>query len=468
MATTPFTQEQIRRNAMEDAREYHEECSDNLTNDYQRGFRIATGHGAMIGHWSSMFTTPLSEVLTAFASTPSIAFPALLNLPPPPIPEDTPVVHENDQLDEDWEIESQTFTPPLPVPPPLPHFPNDIIGPNPEPITPTPPPPSFPSSPRPPSLTPLPMTPPPLFDLAVNTLIQFDTEAAIEAAVQAEEERQRTPSPTGPQPNVHPGPGWSVNFEDPGVRYAFQIPTTDGRREVAPFIQIDWNTTSPELLGTLGRSCPVYSRGLHARADDVPRPSFDRRQEFFFAEGQTHSEGVDWALQQENDDTLWAEVIRNRAVRAQVTRRARQLADLREQLADDRFRLGQSTRHLARANAYRRLRRHITHTLTPTTLFLNSRHITRIQEAVDSPWNWTDERLSDQCSWCMREGHRVESCALIRVCQLCNCRGHLEEDCFQPHLRCVSFQPCRVPLTHQYRRLRACPSVVVLERNKGP
>src|SRR5712691_637065 len=116
MATTPITQEQVRRNAMEDAREYHEECSDNLTDDYQRGFRIATGHGAMIGHWSSMFTTPISEVLTAFASTPSITFPALLNLPPPPLPAlaDIPAVH-------DWEIGSQTSTPPLPIPPPLPH-----------------------------------------------------------------------------------------------------------------------------------------------------------------------------------------------------------------------------------------------------------------------------------------------------------------------------------------------------------
>src|SRR5260221_189141 len=80
MATTPLTQEQIRRNAMEDAREYHEERSENLTNDYQRGFRIATGHAAMMGHWSSMFTTPVSELLTAFASTPSIAVPAILNI----------------------------------------------------------------------------------------------------------------------------------------------------------------------------------------------------------------------------------------------------------------------------------------------------------------------------------------------------------------------------------------------------
>src|SRR5712691_12501821 len=112
--------------------------------------------------------------------------------------------------------------------------------------------------------------------------------------------------------------------------------------------------------------------------DDIPCPSFDRRQEFFFTDGQVHSEGVDWAMEQENDDTLRAEVIRNRATHARVTCRARQLADLREQLADDRFQLGQSTRRLSRANAYRRLRRHITHSLTPTTSSLNSRHITRI------------------------------------------------------------------------------------------
>src|SRR5260221_5567372 len=163
MAATPLTQEQIRRNAMEDAREYHEERSDNLTHGYQRGVRIATGHRAMIGHWSSMFTTPVSEVLTAFASTPPIASPALLNLPPPSVPEDTPVIHENDQLDEDWEIESQTFTPPLPIPPPLPPFPADSISPYREPISPPDPGLSLPTSPFPPSSPPLPPDrPPPL------------------------------------------------------------------------------------------------------------------------------------------------------------------------------------------------------------------------------------------------------------------------------------------------------------------
>src|SRR6267378_8188720 len=53
MATTPLTQSQIRRNAMEDAREYHEEHFKHLTDDHQQGSRFATGHAVMIGHWST-------------------------------------------------------------------------------------------------------------------------------------------------------------------------------------------------------------------------------------------------------------------------------------------------------------------------------------------------------------------------------------------------------------------------------
>src|SRR5712691_8510194 len=82
MAATPLTQAQIRHNALEDAREYHEECSEHLTDDYQQGFRYAAGHGAMIGHWSNLHAAPVSEVLLAFASTPSITLPMLLNIPP--------------------------------------------------------------------------------------------------------------------------------------------------------------------------------------------------------------------------------------------------------------------------------------------------------------------------------------------------------------------------------------------------
>lgn len=77
-------------------------------------------------------------------------------------------------------------------------------------------------------------------------------------------------------------------------------------------------------------------------------------------------------MQQEGDDTIHAEVIRNRAAHARVIHAARHVADARKQLADERFTLLQLTHRLAWANAYRRLRHHITSTLTPATSSLSS------------------------------------------------------------------------------------------------
>jgi len=306
----------------------------------------------------------------------------------------------------------------------------------------------------------------PPFESIVNALIQRDIDAQIVQVAREEDEERRTPTPTGPQPGVHPRPGWARNCEDAGINFIFIILTDPPQRhEIAPFVTIDWNTTSPELLGTRGKGCPVHSKHLHTCADEFPRAALDRRQEFFFADNQTHSEGVDWAMQQEGNDTLRAKVIRHRAARTKVIRRARQVADLREQLADERIALADSTRRIARANGYRRLRRHITNSLTPTTSAMSSRQISRIKAAVDSPWNYTDEKLSDTCLWCRREGHKVENCALIHVCDLCRIGGHLEENCFKPHSRCVAFQVCRAPLEHKHRRRHACPSTVVIERS---
>jgi len=96
---------------------------------------------------------------------------------------------------------------------------------------------------------------------------------------------------------------------------------------------------------------------------------------------------------------------------------------------------------------------------------MHARQIHRIKATVDSPWNYMDEKLSDTCLWCKREGHKVENCALIRVCELCRAGGHLEENCFKPHTRCVAFHVCRAPLEHKHRRSHACPSTVVCERS---
>ena len=215
---------------------------------------------------------------------------------------------------DNWEVESIDETPTIPIPPPQHHIhpevfahlhtlhvatpapPIHTLGANREPITPTDPVPSMPSSP-PQFLQVDPSDPAPPFEQIVNALVQRDIVMQAARITREEEEEGQTPSPTGPQPNIHPGPGWKVNFEDKGAQYAFQIPSDDGRHEIAPFIMIDWESTSPELLGTRGRGCPVHSKHLHARSDEHPHPAFDRRQEFFFADNQTHSEGMDWAMQ---------------------------------------------------------------------------------------------------------------------------------------------------------------------------
>ena len=479
--TIALTTTQIRRNAMEDARTYQDERIEELTNEDGARYTRTFTHAAMISHWATMFEEPISNMITNFSATPSIAIPAIRNLPMPMISVTPEPELEYPPLEVDnWEVESIDETPAIPVPPPQHHIHPEVVahlhtlhvampappihtlGPNREPITPTDPVPSMPSSP-PQFLQVDPSDPAPPFEQIVNALIQRDVAMQAGRIAREEDEENRTPSPTGPQLNVHPGPGWQVNFEDPGARYAFQIPGADGRHEIAPFVMIDWSSMSPELLGTRGRGCPVHAKHLHAGADEHPRPALDRCQEFFFVDNQTHSEGVDWAMQQEGDNTIRAEVIRHRAAWTKVIRRARQVAEIREQLADEQFALLQSTRRLACANAYRRLRRHITHDLTPATSTFNARHISRIQAAVDSPWNWTDEKLSDKCLWCKREGHKIENYTLIRVCELCHTRGHLEENCFQPHSRCVSFQVCRVPLLHKHRSRHSCPSVIILE-----
>jgi len=169
----------------------------------------------------------------------------------------------------------------------------------------------------------------PSFADVVNVLIQHNVDTQIMRVEREEEEEACTPSPTGLQPGVHPGPGWHANFEEAAIHHVFQIPSDDPRRyEITPFVMIDWNSTSPELLGTWGQGCPVHAQHLHAHADEFPHPAFDWRQEFFFADNQTHSEGIDWAVEQEGDITLHAKIVRHRVAHAKVARHARQVTDV--------------------------------------------------------------------------------------------------------------------------------------------
>ena len=240
----------------------------------------------MIGHFASTFNAPITEVLKNFSSDPSIVS-NVFNSETAPAP--------TASLDP-------LMIPPMPFP----------ILPNREPITPTSLVPRYISPP------PYPATPPDHFDVASvpshpPTPALEHVLAAIEAEVVAEavEEVQ-------PQPGVLPGPEWFHNFEDPGYRFFKLMPDPTEQLHIAPFVRVDLMIPSPQLLMTNGRNCPVHSRPIHARPEETPHAAYDRRQNFLFHGRQLHTPAVDWAVEQEDDITLTAEVKRYRRLTNQV------------------------------------------------------------------------------------------------------------------------------------------------------
>ena len=84
--TVALTLAQIRRNMMEEAREYQDERIEELTDEKGAMYSRTFSHAAMISHWASMFCEPISNMIINFSATPSIAIPAIHNLPMPAIP----------------------------------------------------------------------------------------------------------------------------------------------------------------------------------------------------------------------------------------------------------------------------------------------------------------------------------------------------------------------------------------------
>ncbi len=130
-------------------------------------------------------------------------------------------------------------------------------------------------------------------------------------AMQTEADRQ-TPSPTRPQPGIHPGPGWECNQTTGSIQYMFLIPDEGEGQEVAPFIQVDGDTDYPKLMATRGQGCNVHTKPLHVRPNPYPHPQFTQKEEFFFQDHESFTPLVDRAIHLEGNATLAAEVQRYR------------------------------------------------------------------------------------------------------------------------------------------------------------
>jgi len=192
-------------------------------------------------------------------------------------------------------------------------------------------------------------SPSPISPMAVILYQQTEANTLTAKAMDADAEG-RTPSPTGPQPGVHPGPGWKDNFDAVGMRHFFVIP--DGDEDIiAPFISYDLHTTFPELLATNRHGCTVHSCPLHARSVGQHHTAISPKDELLLTSGAQFTDLVDWALKTEDDATLQGEVQYFCAHHSKARQIAHCIGALKESLQNECLAMYQSSDHLATANA---------------------------------------------------------------------------------------------------------------------
>jgi hypothetical protein len=93
---------------------------------------------------------------------------------------------------------------------------------------------------------------------------------ALEEAEREQREMLRTPTPDGPQPDVHPGVGWIPNQILPDWKLP-NVPDGNGTT-TAKFILIDMtDDDGPSVLGTQGKNCPTSCRPLRVTRARFPQ-----------------------------------------------------------------------------------------------------------------------------------------------------------------------------------------------------
>jgi hypothetical protein len=165
---------------------------------------------------------------------------------------------------------------------------------------------------------------------------------------------------------VIPGPDWHRHVEGVSPQHDYTIPGLGGSPIHAPFYRYDFLPDYPELLLSRGRNCPSHSHPLRAREDPYPQRVLTSKEGYTFFPGETFTPMVDFAVQQEGDETLRAEVQRFRRAHDHVGDLAEDLANLQKLYNDTHWEEQNSLRALARANAFRRLEPRILHD-APTT-----------------------------------------------------------------------------------------------------
>jgi len=300
-------------------------------------------------------------------------------------------------------------------------------------------------------------SPSPISPMAMVLYQQAEAKMLEAKAMDADAEG-RTPSPTGPQPGVFPGPGWKDNFDAIGTRHFFVIP--DGDKDViAPFISYDLYTTFPELLATNGCGCTIHSCPLHARPIGQHHTAISPKDKLLLTKGAQFTDLVDWALKAKDDATLQGEVQYFRAHHSKAQQIARHIGTLKESLQTERLAMYQSSDHLATTNAITCIRHRIDCDMHTSPYFKGKRGCqaqVAIHDRAIHAWGKDNSKM---CDWCGRTGHNIEDCYCLGYCHHCSRCGHDSTDCLCPHDFCNEFEDCKVYPSHPNFECGHCAAV---------
>jgi hypothetical protein len=160
---------------------------------------------------------------------------------------------------------------------------------------------------------------------------------------------------------VIPKDNWHWNIEGLAPQHDYTIPGLGGRPIEAPFYRYNFLPNYPELLLSRGRNCSSYSHPLRAREDLYPQQVLTSKEAYTFFPGVMFTPMVDFAIRQERDETLHAEVQSFRNAHDQVGDLAEDLANLQKLYNDTQWEEQNSLWALAHANAFRCLEPRILH-----------------------------------------------------------------------------------------------------------
>jgi len=257
-------------------------------------------------------------------------------------------------------------------------------------------------------------SPSPVSPMAVVLYQQAEANTLKTEAMDADMEG-RTPSSTGPQPGIHPGPGWKDNFDAIGTCHFFVIP--DGDKDIiAPFISYDLHTTFPKLLATNGHGCTVHSCPLHARSVGQHHTAISPKDELLLTEDMQFTDLVDWALKQEDDTTLQGEVQYFHAHYSKANQIAHRIGALKESLQNECLAMYWSSDRLAAANTIAYIRCCIDRDMHKAPYFKGKRGCqaqVAIRNHAIHAWGKDNGKM---CDWCGKTGHNIKECYSLGYC----------------------------------------------------